>query len=243
MDSNGGGLSGHGEIQVQEEELEAGGRRQDSVTVSITSAASKDNSVKVTVKDLIMKRFTPQENGGVRCKFCPKFLKVSNITGIQRHLESQHKKEYSKFQEEKEALSRNDSQNKKKQQKRDNEQTDVGPKMKQTKFAWKVVDKDLQERWDNALVDYAADSFSSYRQLSSESFRKLISVANKIIHVKDTSTLSRHMRKKAKKILNQIVGQICKEKSSLQSVAFTTDVWTSITGDSYISLTVHYIDR
>ena len=59
MDSNGGGLSGHGEIQVQEEELEAGGRRQDSVTVSITSAASKDNSVKVTVKDLIMKGFTP----------------------------------------------------------------------------------------------------------------------------------------------------------------------------------------
>ena len=77
--------------------------------------------------------------------------------------------------------------------------------MKQTKFALKVVDMDLKERWDNALVDYAADSFSSYRQLSSESFRKLISVANKIIHVKDTSTLSRHMRKKAKKILNQIV--------------------------------------
>ena len=115
MDSNGGGLSGHGEVQVQDQELEAGGSRQDSGAVSITSAASKDNSVKVTVKDLIMKRFTPQENGeGVKCKFCPKFLKVSNITGIQRHLESQHKKEYSKFQEEKEALSQSDSQNKKK---------------------------------------------------------------------------------------------------------------------------------
>ena len=115
MDSNGGGLSGHGEVQVQDQELEAGGSRQDSGAVSITSAASKDNNVKVTVKYLILKRFTPQENGeGVKCKFCPKFLKVSNITGIQRHLESQHKKEYSKFKEEKEALSQSDSQNKKK---------------------------------------------------------------------------------------------------------------------------------
>ena len=113
MDSNGGGLSGHGEIQVQEEELEAGGRRQDSVTVSITSAASKDNSVKVTVKDLIMKRFTPQENGGVRCKFCPKFLKVLNITGIQRYLESHHKEEYSEVRRGK-----SDSQNKKSSKKK-----------------------------------------------------------------------------------------------------------------------------
>ena len=115
--------------------------------------------------------------------------------------------------------------------------------MKQAKFAWKIVDKDLQRRWDDALVDYAADSFSSYKQLSSESFKKLVAVANKMIKVKSNSTLSRHMKIRAKKILNQIVGQIREEKTYLKSVAFTTDVWTSITGDSYISLTVHYIDR
>ena len=44
---------------------------------------------------------------------------------------------------------------------------DYGPKMKQTKFAFKIIDKQLQKRWDDALVDYAADSFSSYRQLTS----------------------------------------------------------------------------
>ena len=199
-----------------------------------------ENGEKVTVKDLIMKRFLPQEKGRVKCKFCPKYLKTSNITGIQRHLEGQHKKEFAIFKEEKDLLAKHESDNKKTQKKNE---PDLGPKMKQAKFAWKIVDKELQRRWDNALVDYAADSFSSYKQLSSESFKKLVAVANKMIKVKSRTTLSRHMKIRANKILNQIVANIREEKTFLKSVAFTTDVWTSITGDSYISLTVHYIDR
>ena len=199
-----------------------------------------ENGEKVTVKDLIMKRFLPQEKGRVKCKFCPKYLKTSNITGIQRHLEGQHKKEFAIFKEEKDLLAKHESDNKKTQKKNE---PDLGPKMMQAKFAWKIVDKELQRRWDNALVDYAADSFSSYKQLSSESFKKLVAVANKMIKVKSRTTLSRHMKIRANKILNQIVANIREEKTFLKSVAFTTDVWTSITGDSYISLTVHYIDR
>ena len=202
--------------------------------------SGEENGEKVTVKDLIMKRFLPQEKGRVKCKFCPKYLKTSNITGIQRHLEGQHKKEFAIFKEEKDLLAKHESDNKKTQKKNE---PDLGPKMKQAKFAWKIVDKELQRRWDNALVDYAADSFSSYKQLSSESFKKLVAVANKMIKVKSRTTLSRHMKIRANKILNQIVANIREEKTFLKSVAFTTDVWTSITGDSYISLTVHYIDR
>ena len=199
-----------------------------------------ENGEKVTVKDLIMKRFLPQEKGRVKCKFCPKYLKTSNITGIQRHLEGQHKKEFAIFKEEKDLLAKHESDNKKTQKKNE---PDLGPKMMQAKFAWKIVDKEPQRRWDNALVEYAADSFSSYKQLSSESFKKLVAVANKMIKVKSRTTLSRHMKIRANKILNQIVANIREEKTFLKSVAFTTDVWTSITGDSYISLTVHYIDR
>ena len=199
-----------------------------------------ENGEKVTVKDLIMKRFLPQEKGRVKCKFCPKYLKTSNITGIQRHLEGQHKKEFAIFKEEKDLLAKHESDNKKTQKKNE---PDLGPKMMQAKFAWKIVDKEPQRRWDNALVEYAADSFSSYKQLSSESFKKLVAVANKMIKVKSRTTLSRHMKIRANKILNQIVTNIREEKTFLKSVAFTIDVWTSITGDSYISLTVHYIDR
>ena len=36
----------------------------------------------------------------------------------------------------------------------------LGPKLKQAKFAFKIVDKELQKRWDDAMVDYCADSFS-----------------------------------------------------------------------------------
>ena len=43
-----------------------------------------ENGEKVTVKDLIMKRFLPKEKRSVKCKFCPMLLKTSNITWINR---------------------------------------------------------------------------------------------------------------------------------------------------------------
>ena len=46
------------------------------------------------------------------------------------------------------------------------------------------------------------------------------------------------MVKKAEKVLKRIVGQLKKE-----TLGFTTDLWTSCTGDSYISFTLHYIHR
>ena len=196
-----------------------------------------------------MKHYKSTETqGSFLCCYCTKTMKYdgSNSTGIERHLKNFHRKEYSAFQEEKKeqkakVLDNNNSKGKKRNQ--EIKPKDGNPKLKQAKFAWTIEDKELQKRWDNAIVEYAADSFSSYRQLSSKSFKKLIRVSNKLIKVKSSQTLSRHVKKKAVDILNRIVKQLKKEKGSLKSLGFTTDMWTSRTGDSFISLTVSYIDR
>ena len=199
---------------------------------------------------LLMKHFKSTETQGiVHCCYCSKSMKFtgSNGTGIERHLKNFHKKEFTAFEadkkDEKAKVLENNNTIKGKKRAQETKPKDGNPKMKQAKFSWTIEDKELQKRWDDAIVDYASDSFSSYRQLSSKSFKKLIRVANKIIKVKSSQTLSRHVKKKAIDILNRIAKQLKKEKGSLKSLGFTTDMWTSRTGDSFISLTVSYIDR
>ena len=188
--------------------------------------------------------------GSVKCSYCPKTMKFdgSNSTGIERHLKNYHKKEYSVFDKEKKeekakAVNINNNIVKGKRRIQEAKPKEGQPKMKQSKFSWSIVDNELQKRWDNSIVEYAADSFSSYAQLSSKAFKDLIRVANKLIKVKSRQTLSRHIKKKAINILNRIAKQLKKEKGSLRSLGFTTDMWTSRTGDSFISLTVSYIDQ
>ena len=198
-----------------------------------------------------MKHFNSTEiQGSVKCSYCPKTMKFdgSNSTGIERHLKNYHKKEYSVFDKEKKeekakAVNKNNNIVKGKRRIQETKPKEGQPKMKQSKFSWNIVDKELQKRWDNSIVEYAADSFSSYAQLSSKAFKDLIRIANKLIKVKSRQTLSRHIKKKAINILNRIAKQLKKEKGSLRSLGFTTDMWTSRTGDSFISLTVSYIDQ
>ena len=65
------------------------------------------------VSNLIWKRFKRLENGNAECIFCFKKLKYlnylsisssSNITGIKRHIKSQHKAEYEVFETEMEEI-------------------------------------------------------------------------------------------------------------------------------------------
>ena len=119
------------------------------------------------------------------------------------------------------------------------------PKQPKISFNPTVVDPELQKRWDSALIDYAADSFSTFRQLSSPAFAELIKVANRKVKIKSRFTLSRNVDKKAKEILNKIV-KLLKDLMAggfIVGVAFTTDMWTSRARHSFLSLTVHYIDR
>ena len=52
-----------------------------------------------------MKHFTLTDGSGrAKCSYCTKVLDSTNITGPQRHLKSQHRAEYAKFEAEKLAM-------------------------------------------------------------------------------------------------------------------------------------------
>ena len=196
-----------------------------------------------SVSELIWRKFVMIDDGKAKCRKCSQILKVSNTTGMQRHLEKKHRKEFICFEKEKEKLKKLKDERLRKFKTTPIGDVSGGKKLKQAKFAWQVEDKALQRRFMDALVDYAADSFSSFRQLSSDAFKRLVHVLNPNVKVMSRQALSEYVKKAAADVLKQVVKKIQEEKEDLVGVAFTTDMWTARNGDSFMSLTVHYIDR
>ena len=85
----------------------------------------------------------------------------------------------------------------------------------------------------------------------------MIGVLSKRVKVKHPTTLSRMVDKNADVVLKEItniirsstflyyisINYIRSVKDDLVSLGFTSDLWTSRSLDSYISLTVSFIDR
>ena len=61
--------------------------------------------------------------------------------------------------------------------------------------------------------------------------------------VKHPTSLSRMVDKSAEEVMKEITDIIRTVKEDLVSLGFTTDLWTSRAMDSYLSLTVSFIDR
>ena len=204
-----------------------------------TSNKDPEENENVTVTEILWNYFTKLENNQAQCKACPSIIKTTNISGVQRHLESKHPTIFKEFSTKKaEVLTK-----KKKKSKSKSGMAPPRDKKQPPLSFTPVVDPELQKRWDDALVDYIGDSYVSFSQVSKPSFQKLIKVANKKIKVKTRKTLSNHVEKKSKQILSQIVKVLKESCPDLVSVSFTTDMWTSREGDAFISLTIHYIDK
>ena len=70
-----------------------------------------------------------------------------------------------------------------------------------------------------------------------------MNIANNKIRLKDQTTYSRMTTAKAVEVSKDITDIIETVKPDIQSVGFTTDLWTSRAGHSYLSLTTHFIDK
>ena len=81
--------------------------------------------------------------------------------------------------------------------------------------------------------------------MSSSGFKNIVNVLNKHsrekVKVLDNSTLARHVSKSAEELLKEVTGIIKSCRKGMESVSFTTDIWTSLTMESLISLTVHWV--
>ena len=106
-------------------------------------------------------------------------------------------------------------------------------------------DAALDKRINDAIITFLADSGVAFQVVGRSSFIDLIKTANRRIKLKSPKTYMRLTRLKAEEIDKSIrdIIMTIREEGDIKSVAFTTDIWTSRSQDSYISLTLHFIDK
>ena len=113
---------------------------------------------------------------------------------------------------------------------------------KENFFKAPPVDADLSDRFHRELIKHIAHTCTSFNQYG-KSFQRVIDVLTKRVKVKHPRTLSRMVDKEADVLMADITAIIKTVKDDLVSLGFTTDLWTSRSLDSYISLTLSFIDR
>ena len=102
-------------------------------------------------------------------------------------------------------------------------------------------DGGIQEAYDRALVELLSCNLLSFNLVDSPEFHKFVTLLDKRVNLKSRVTYSRYTEQYSNEILEQ-VKDLIKEFSDA-SLSVTTDIWTSRTRDSYLSLTCHFIDR
>jgi len=154
---------------------------------------------------------------------------------LLNHLRSQHKDQYEEYLKLKTPGTKRPSP--------DDEREEGRKKQAKLEECFANTDKDLNAAIDNAIVDFLADTGTAFKVVGEESFIKLMKVANKNIKLKHRTTYSRLVKVKANEIRKNIHEIITAVKGDLTAVGFTTDMWTSCSGQPFMSLTCHFIDK
>ena len=94
-------------------------------------------------------------------------------------------------------------------------------------FGAKEVTKAKQVDFDEALVNFVAETGVSFNVIGHQSFKDLIGVANRQINVKSSRTVSRKVEESAGSVLSDVSDILAAVKSTIPSIGFTTDMWTS----------------
>lgn len=143
-----------------------------------------------------------------QCNFCKTKLKRTdgNTVGLKRHLASKHEKQYKEYAKKQEAREKERNRLKEEKKRRSGVIEDVIP-TKQPKLSFEprgAPDPKLQKKWDDALSDHIAETYSTFEQVSGPSFTKLIGIINKKIRVKSRTALSKHITIRAKDVLKEV---------------------------------------
>ena len=196
----------------------------------------------------------PQEKKAL-CLTCKetKSYSGSNTHNLKSHLENKHPDVFKLYEERKDyAEKKREELRQRKLRKRNSEGAGLsqqkickdGNKMIKLNFP---INKDLQQLWDRALIKFLAVKHISFSAVSGPEFEELLQIlmtCNRKVSIRSRHTLSRSVEEEALVIINQIC-QIIEDnkKNGLKSVSYTFDLWTSISEESFISLTLHFIDK
>ena len=98
-----------------------------------------------------------------------------------------------------------------------------------------------QSRYDEKLLELLASKFVPFEVVNSNEWKSFISELDKSINFKHATTYSRQMSDFSEEILVDVKKAV--DEFCYASAAITTDLWTSRARHSYISITLHFIDK
>ena len=118
---------------------------------------------------------------------------------------------------------------------------------KQTRIDdFKTLNVNIEEKqkvFDESLVYFVAETGVAFNVLGTTSFKNTIEIANRRLKVKTPRTISRHVGIISQQVMSQVHDIMSAVISTIPSIGCTTDMWTSLAQDSYISLTTSFIDQ
>ena len=203
--------------------------------------------------------FTRQaDSTSAMCNSCPMTskpikTKSGNTTGLDSHLSRKHRKVYEKF-----LVKKAEVEIKRKEIKEGSKRR-LGQdlfKSKQSKLSTSdgvlnmkppPPDPRTQKEFVDATVNFAVESGIAFNALSGPAFRNVVNVLNKHsrqkVKVLSGHALATHVTNSADELMKEVTAIIRTCRAEMEGVSFTTDIWTSATMESFISITVHWIDK
>ena len=190
----------------------------------------------MATRSAIWNFFTPNEENPDKSKCNTCQLEYSSKSGttssLINHLRSKHKDLFEKYEDvskKRHGTTPRPSTSQSKQPKLD--------------FFLPKNEEAVSKAFDDAMVDFLAEAGVAFRVAGLPSFKKMINIANKRIKVKHPMTYNRMVKTKSDAIKKDLVNILFVAKNELNCVGFTTDLWTSRSGNPFLSLTVHFISK
>lgn len=187
-------------------------------------------------KSIIWEHFEMLEEGQTaKCKTCLSIVKrkLGNTSNLWSHLKNNHRNLLKDLQQRKGQI----------QAKSNNTRQPAITSCFATTSKYASCD-DKQVAFDKAIMNFIVKDLRPFSVVSGHGFKEMIEVANPRLVVKDRTTFSRQkLPQLLEEMQEKVKEHLHSDKETMMSAAFTTDIWTSRANDSFLSLTLHYIDK
>ena len=104
-------------------------------------------------------------------------------------------------------------------------------------------DKAMQERWDKAVVLYISETYISFKAAAKMNIllKAIWPSSRSKINVRSDKTIAKHISEEAEVLRKNIYAIVRSVMEDGGGIAFTTDIWSNQTSDSFMSLTCHTV--
>ncbi|CAG9840674.1 unnamed protein product [Diabrotica balteata] len=92
---------------------------------------------------------------------------------------------------------------------------------------------------DKQLIKLLASDYLAFNIVENTEFKKFVNMLNPSYNLPTRNTLSQNLLTQTYNVLHEKVTELLQDA---EAVCITTDAWTSITTESYIAVTAHFID-